>query len=464
MHNICRGGVNCEHSSEFCCDETENDKGNSSTTNFSMRRDFTALAAAAAVAMSSFGNPFHPPKATAITSNNLLFLEAWRAVDKAYVDKTFNGITWFKYREDTIKKVPMDSKDETYAAIRNMLLKLEDPFTRFLEPEKYATLLETTLSANITGIGVELAYGGSDGKQIVVVAPAPESPADKAEIKPADIISAIDGESTQGLTVYEVANRLQGPVNSEVELALAREGELGSGHTVERKVVLLRQTYPLVPVQSMLCMPTEATGKAVSYIKLTTFNQLAGTKLKEAVLQGVQGGADAFVLDLRSNSGGLFPAALDIAKLFMNDGVIVYIADSGGVRDVFEADNTAIAPNVPLTLLVDRGTASASEVLAGSLRDNNRARILGETTFGKGLIQTVVPLSDGSAISVTVARYQTPAGKDINKVGITPDAPLPTVFVSDDHSEIRGQLPATAERFCSILATDVGIAAQLFPE
>ena len=197
---------------------------------------------------------------------------------------------------------------------------------------------------------------------------------------------------------------------------------------------MLRQTYPLVPVQSMLCMQTEATGKAVSYIKLTTFNQLAGTKLKEAVLQGVQGGADAFVLDLRSNSGGLFPAALDIAKLFMNDGVIVYIADSGGVRDVFEAYNTAIAPNVPLTLLVDRGTASASEVLAGSHRDNNRARILGETTFGKGLIQTVVPISDGSAISVTVARYHTPAGKDINKVGITPDAPLPTVFVSDDHS------------------------------
>ena len=138
----------------------------------------------------------------------------------------------------------------------------------------------------------------------------------------------------------------------------------------------------------------------------------------EALQLGLREEADAYLLDLRSNSGGLFQGAIEIVKDFIDDWAIVYISDSDGVRDVFEADGTAIVSALPLTLLVDKGTASASEVLAGALRDSRRARILGETTFGKGLIPTLVPLSDGSAVSVTVARYQTPSGTNINKVGI----------------------------------------------
>ena len=155
-----------------------------------------------------------------------------------------------------------------------------------------------------------------------------------------------------------------------------------------------------------------------SDIRLSTFNQLSGKEMYEALQLGLREEADAYLLDLRSNSGGLFQGAIEIVKDFINDGAIVYISDSDGVRDVFEADGTAIVSALPLTLLVDKGTASASEVLAGALRDSRRARILGETTFGKGLIPTLVPLSDGSAVSVTVARYQTPSGTNINKVGI----------------------------------------------
>ena len=146
----------------------------------------------------------------------------------------------------------------------------------------------------------------------------------------------------------------------------------------------------------------------------------------------------------------------------MNKGPIVLIADSDGVRDVFEADGTALAPDVPLTVLVDKGTASASEVLAGALRDNKRATILGDTeTFGKGLIQTVVPLADGSAVSVTVARYQTPSGADINKVGITPDGKLPTVRTGDGDGETK-TLPSEPGAFCAALVQDTTIAGKLF--
>lgn len=196
-----------------------------------VRRGVTAAAAAAAVALSNVGGPMlNPPSAEAITSNNLLFLEAWRAVDKAYVDKTFNGVTWFKYREDTVKKTPMDSTDETYDAIRAMLAKLDDPFTRFLEPEKYASLSESTMSANITGVGIEMAYdggaspGSAGAAAVVVVAPTPGGPAEQAGVRPADAIVEVDGRSTDGLSLYEVAEALQGPAGSKVELTLAREG------------------------------------------------------------------------------------------------------------------------------------------------------------------------------------------------------------------------------------------------
>jgi|TARA_B100001142_G_scaffold269347_1_gene274964 C-terminal peptidase prc len=411
----------------------------------------------------SVSNSFVPPPAFAINPNNLLFLEAWRAVDKAYVDKTFNGVAWFKYREDIIKKSKMDSVEETYAAIRVMLARLDDPYTRFLEPEKYSSLSDSTLSANITGIGVELAYSSDEYRRVIVVAPTPGGPADQVGVKPSDIVVAINGESVTGLSLYEVADRLQGPANSEIVLSLARNYDAeGDMMTNVRTVRVMRRRYTLVPVQSKLCVPFSQTGKTVGYIRLTAFNQLSAVKMKEAIEQGIFEGADEFVVDLRRNPGGLFPGAIEIAKMFINDGVIVYIADSEGVRDVFEADNTSIAPDVPLTLLVDRGTASASEVLAGALQDNGRARVLGEPTFGKGLIQTVVPLSDGSAVSVTVARYQTPSGSDINKIGILPDAPSPSVSVQDHGNKSFNDLPMSPDKFCSALAEDPTIETKLF--
>ena len=276
-----------------------------------------ALAASLAVSLAPC-----PAPASAITANNLLFLEAWRAVDKAYVDKTFNGVSWFKYREDTVKKTPMDSTEETYAAIRAMLAKLDDPFTRFLEPEKYAQLSESTMSANITGVGVEMAYGDADATSavsrvaldvvrsasaardapIVVVAPTPGGPADVAGVRPRD---------GRGRRRRRRPRRGAQPVRSRRRAAGARElqvrVDLTRDEGEERKTVAIevtRKKRALVPVQSALCAPGTGEGKrAVEYVRLTTFNQLSGAKVKAAIEEGVRGGADAFVLDLRNNSG-----------------------------------------------------------------------------------------------------------------------------------------------------------------
>lgn len=202
-----------------------------------------------------------------------------------------------------------------------------------------------------------------------------------------------------------------------------------------KTVVLRREKVTLNPVRSRLC---EIRGigndrSTIGYIKLSSFNQNASGAVKDAIATLRKNNVKAFVLDLRNNGGGLFPEGIEVAKIWLEKGVIVYICDSRGVRDIYETDGSdAIAASEPLIVLVNRGTASASEILAGALKDNKRAVVYGERTFGKGKIQSVFELSDGSGLAVTVARYETPAHTDINKVGIVPDHPLPALFPLDE--------------------------------
>ena len=373
----------------------------------------------------------NPQGANAITENQMLWLEAWRAVDKAYVDKTFNGTNWFKLRESGIKQLDLSDTDSTYEAIRGMLQKLDDPFTQFLEPEKYASVTDRTMKADVSGVGVEMGF--TDDKRIIVVAPVPGGPSAEAGVRAKDLIVEVDGSATKGKSLYEVADELSGPQGSKVTLTVDRDGK-------KEQIVVQRQRYTVIPVTSEKC--DVDGGKKIGYVKLSTFNQVSGKETKKALELLKSENVDAYVLDLRDNVGGLFPGALEIAKALINEGTIVYIADSTGERDVFEADRTALDAKTPLKVLVNRGTASASEVLSGALKDNKRAVIMGEQTFGKGLIQTLVPLSDGSAVSVTVAQYRTPLGTDINKIGITPDRPLPLDANGTD------AVPSNAQDFC----------------
>lgn len=190
----------------------------------------------------------------------------------------------------------------------------------------------------------------------------------------------------------------------------------------DQALTLTREKVSIPAVTSSLCKATK-TG----YLRLTSFSRATPDAAASALTALIMGGAQRFVLDLRDNGGGVFPSAVAVARQWLPPARdVVLIADANGVRDSYATDDGALAPRgAPLTVLVNRGTASAAEVLAGALRDNGRAVVAGEATFGKGLIQTVVPLSDGSALAVTVARYQTPAGDDINRVGIPPDLPLP---------------------------------------
>ena len=362
-----------------------------------------------------------PRIADAVTENQLVFMEAWRAVDKAYVDKTFNGVSWFKYREQTVKNTPMPSREDAYEEIKKMLKKLDDPFTRFLEPDQYAAVSENTMNANVSGIGVELTIDSD--LSVKVVTPTIDAPAYLAGIKPLDKILEIDATDVTGLSLYEVAELLRGPQGSDVLLKI--EPSATPGKT--KSLSVTRKQYAVVPVKSDLCK-SKSDDNSVGVVKLQTFNSLSAAKTKEAFTDLAEKGANSFVLDLRDDSGGLFPGALDIASQLMKKGLIVQIADAEGVRDTFEVNGKPIENvyNKKLSVIVNKGTASASEVLTAALRDNNRATIFGdEPTYGKGLIQTIVPLSDGSAVNVTVAKYQTPLGTDINKIGIAPDKKLP---------------------------------------
>lgn len=366
----------------------------------------------------------------ALTEENLLFLEAWRTIDRAYYDKTFNGQSWFHYRENALRNEPMDTREETYMAIKKMLATLDDPFTRFLEPEKFKSLRSGT-QGSLTGVGLSIGYPtGVDGLStgLVVISSSPGGPANRAGIIPGDVILSIGDMSTEMMGLYDAAERLQGPEGTLVDLSIRSGPET-------KQITLKREKVSLNPVKSRLC-EVPGSGKdfsRIGYIKLTSFNQNASGAVKEAIEDLRRNNVNAFVLDLRDNSGGSFPEGIEIAKIWLEKGVIVYICDSRGVRDIYDTDGSkAIAASEPLAVLVNRGTASASEILAGALKDNKRAVVFGERTFGKGKIQSVFELSDGSGLAVTVARYETPAHTDIEKVGVIPDHPLPTSFPLDE--------------------------------
>ncbi|KAK8946220.1 hypothetical protein KSP40_PGU012508 [Platanthera guangdongensis] len=368
----------------------------------------------------------------ALTEDNRLFLEAWRTIDRAYIDKTFNGQSWFRYREHALRTEPMNNREETYMAIKKMLSTLNDPFTRFLEPEKFKSLRSGTQGALI-GVGLSIGYPtGIDVSStgLVVISASPGGPADKSGINPGDFILAIDDRGTEDMDIYEASELLQGTEGSTISL------DIRSGHEMKH-IVLRREKITLNPVKSRLC---EVNGRGsessrVGYIKLTSFNQNSSGALRDAIASLRGSGVQSFVLDLRDNSGGLFAEGIETAKIWLDKGVIVYICDNGGVRDIYETDGSnSVAVSEPLVVLVNRGTASASEILAGALKDNRRAILYGEPTFGKGKIQSVFELSDGSGLAVTVARYETPAHIDIDKVGIIPDRPLPQSFPLDEDS------------------------------
>ncbi|NJM70186.1 MAG: PDZ domain-containing protein [Scytonema sp. RU_4_4] len=347
--------------------------------------------------------------ALALTDEQKLVSEVWRIVNRTYLDETFNHQNWASVRQKALAK-PFKDHQSAYWVIQNMLQSLDDPFTRFLNPEQYRSLQVNT-SGELMGVGLQIALNAETGK-LEVVAPIAGSPAEKAGIRPRDCILKIEGIPTEKLTLDEAAAKMRGPIGSPVTLFIERQGE------VEWQVQLVRDRIALNPVVAEL--RSFPQGKSIGYLRLTQFNANAPMELAHAISSLEKKGADAYILDLRNNPGGLLQAGIEIARLWLESGTIVYTVNRQGLQGNFEAFGSAITHD-PLVVLVNQGTASASEILAGALQDNKRAVLVGETTFGKGLIQSLFELSDGSGLAVTIAKYETPNHHDINKQGIKPD-------------------------------------------
>lgn len=353
--------------------------------------------------------------AIALTNEQRLVAEAWRLVDRAYVDDSFNHQNWWLVRQKALKQ-PLNDREQTYTAIQQMLASLEDPFTRLLKPEQYRSL-QTNTSGELTGVGLQIALDPNTGT-LRVIAPIANSPADKAGIRPADAILKIDGVPTAGLSLDEAAERMRGPIGSRVRLTVQHDGGEPAELDVVRNRIALNPVYADLrtqPGKTASSAPTQ-----IGYIRLNQFNANATSEVANAIKRLEKQGADSYILDLRSNPGGLLQAGIEVARLWLDQGTIVYTVNRQGIEGNFEATGQALTKD-PLVVLVNQGTASASEILAGALKDNQRATIVGERTFGKGLIQSLFDLSDGSGLAVTVAKYETPAHIDINKQGIKPD-------------------------------------------
>ena len=354
---------------------------------------------------------WYAPDARAFTEEQKLLLQSWRIVNQSYLDETFNHQNWWRLREKYVKK-PLRDREETYTAIEEMLATLDDPFTRLLRPEQYNSLQVNT-TGELSGVGLQINLN-PETKLIEVISPLAGSPAEAAGIKPKDSILEIDGVDTKTITLDEAAAKMRGKIGTKVTLRI----QSGQDKAAKpRNVDIVRDRISLNPVYIALDTNTD---RKVGYVRLNQFSANAAKEIAHGVSKLEQQGAEAYILDLRNNPGGLLQAGVEIARMWLEDGTIVYTVNRQGGLGSFDS-NSEILTEDPLVVLVNQGTASASEILAGALQDNERALLVGEKTFGKGLIQSLFELPDGAGLAVTVAKYETPNHTDINKLGIMPD-------------------------------------------
>jgi carboxyl-terminal processing protease len=350
------------------------------------------------------------PVAMAQDEPKELIDEVWTVINHQYVDGTFNQTDWVATRKNYLSRSYKDRK-EAYDASREMLKTLNDPYTRFMDPDEYSNMKIDT-SGELSGVGIQLAVDEKT-KKLIVVAPIEDSPAARAGIQSKDIIIKIDDATTEGMDDKNAVRLIRGKEGTKVKLTIQRGPKQLDFNLVRAKIAIH-------PVRSRI---DDVNGAKVGYIRLVQFSQPAIEEMEAAVKKLESQQVKGYVLDLRSNPGGLLNASVDIARMFMNKGAIVSTVTREGSNDEQVANNSALTDK-PLVVLVDGGSASASEILSGALQDNRRAKIVGTKTFGKGLVQAVLPLrsdNERSAMAVTIAKYLTPNGTDINKHGIDPD-------------------------------------------
>ena len=337
-----------------------------------------------------------------------LFNKTWKIISQEYYDPSLNHQNWLRWKERYQGKIKTD--DDARVAIDTMIASLNEPYTRFM-PKKDFDDLTTSITSKIYGIGVNI-YSNSGKIEIFNVMPA--TPADFAQLKQGDIITAVNGKDISGMNVSEVAALVRGPENSVVELTILRDGKKIT-KTIKRKEIKIKT------------VKSSVFDNHIGYIQILSF--MSGTTPNE-FLEALENtkNTDSLILDLRGNTGGLLDNAVFIADMFINEGTIVDIIYRNGYKKSIKAQDEHFPMKKPVVVLVNGASASASEILSGALKDYHKATLVGTKTFGKGLVQKVVPLPNQTGVNITIARYLTPNGTDINKLGIKPDIEIGNEF------------------------------------
>ncbi len=326
-------------------------------------------------------------------------------------EAVYRGLSNFTKVLDLIERNyvdKVDSEELTDNAIEGMLKTL-DPYSAYLSPERYKEL-EIGTSGEFGGVGMEVAV---ENGVLKVISPIEGSPADLAGIKPGDLITEIDGKPTGGMVVYDAVKLLRGPKGSNVTITITREGEGSRDITLTRDVIHIKSVkYKLLDNE-------------IGYIKISQFQENVSDELKDAMskLELDNGGSlRGLVLDLRNNPGGLLDEAIEVADQFIDKGLIVSVRGrTSNQSKEYYATKGDSERDISLVVLVNKGSASASEVVAEALQDSKRATIIGSKTFGKGSVQTIIQLDDGSGLKLTTAKFYAPSGRSISDVGVTPD-------------------------------------------
>jgi carboxyl-terminal processing protease len=332
------------------------------------------------------------PAATAQPDAEKLFAPFWQAWDlihERFVDQ------------------PVDDVALMRGSIRGMLEALGDEHTSYMDPDQYQQA-NTELSGEYEGIG---AWVDTGGEYLTIVAPMPESPAEKAGVKAGDVVVAVDGEDMTGIDPSLVVKRILGPKGTSVRLTLRREG---TSDPIEVSVV--RESILVPSIESKMLEDD------LAYVRLLTFGDDTTRDLRAALKTLIAEDPRGLILDLRGNGGGYLNTAVEVTSEFLAEGVVLTERFGDGKEEVYQARSGGLATEIPMVVLVDAGTASASEIVAGALQDHGRAILVGETTYGKGSVQDWVTLDgDGGAVRVTVARWYTPNDRQINEEGLKPD-------------------------------------------
>ena len=355
-------------------------------------------------------NFLYIPSVNALSDSKQFVLDAWTLVNEGYYDpERLDEIQWKKIRQKTLQK-QIETSDEAYSAIEDMLKPLEDPFTRILRPKDYELLKTSNFGSEINGVGLQL---GEDEmtKEIKVISTLAGSPAEEAGIISGDKIDKVDGISCSELGLANTASKLRGESGTKVLV------QIKSMSDETKEIDLERRSVDLRPVRTKRLRDDSHT---IGYLRITQFSESVPKKIEEALQELKDKEVEGIILDLRNNSGGLVSSGIAVADSFLSEQPIVETKDRNGIKDAIISQKNTFFDG-PMVTLVNKGTASASEILAGSLQDNKRSTLMGEQTYGKGLIQSLKSLGEDSGIAITVASYLTPQGNNIQGKGITPD-------------------------------------------